>query len=359
MKAIDLFCGVGGLTRGLSDAGIEVVAGIDIDPGAGRTYEFNNPSAAFLCRDIRKVRSQELLDLLDGTPPSEVLLAGCAPCRSFSQQRRGCIRGHDATLLGAFGRFVKELVPGWILVENVPGLTEVPGFSTFRRFLATLRSLNYSVAQGVLNARDYGVPQHRRRFVLIASHKGRATLPEPCCGVGDRQYATVREWIAHFPPIKAGEEHRSVPNHFASPLTERNLRRLQATPHDGGDRRSWPKEMELRCHAGKNREYTDVYGRLWWDRQAPTLTGRCYSISNGRYGHPEQDRAISLREAASLQTFPDSYLFFGFRSHIAQHVGNAVPVLLAETLGATILQSAKGAGSRCALPVRQYGYRQS
>lgn len=342
MKAIDIFCGVGGLTRGLKDAGIEVVAGIDVDSRVGRTYEYNNRDSRFIAGNVRNLRGSDLRDLAAGVPSSQLLLAGCAPCRSFSQQRRGWVRGRDATLLGSFGRLVQELVPGWVLVENVPGLAAVPGYSTFRRFLATLKELDYSIAYGILNAQEFGVPQHRRRLVLIASKANAPSLPSPISGGGRAKHATVREWIGHFPPIRAGEAHPAVPNHVASPLTELNLQRLQATPLNGGDRRSWPKDLELQCHRGKYREYTDVYGRLWWDRPAPTLTGRCYSISNGRYGHPEQDRAISLREAASLQTFPDDYLFFGFRSHIAQQIGNAVPVNLARVLGDAILTVSAG-----------------
>lgn len=340
MKTIDIFCGVGGLTRGLKDAGIEVVAGIDLDPRVGQTYEFNNQDSRFIVSDVRRMPSSDLMSCVAGIPSSQLLLAGCAPCRSFSQQRRGWMRERDATLLGSFGRLVRELKPGWVLVENVPGLAAVPGFSTFRRFIATLRELKYAVTYGILNAREFGVPQHRRRLVLIASKGGVPALPSPISGRGRGRYATVREAIGHFPPIRAGEAHSGVPNHVASPLTEINFQRLQATPQDGGDRRSWPKDLELRCHRGKNREYTDVYGRLWWDRPAPTLTGRCHSISNGRYGHPEQDRAISLREAASLQTFPDNYVFFGYRSHIAQQIGNAVPVKLARILGDAILMAA-------------------
>jgi DNA (cytosine-5)-methyltransferase 1 len=341
MKAIDLFCGAGGLTRGLLNSGIEVIAGVDVDPALRQTYERNNERVRFICKDVRKLNANEINAVLASTPSSDLLLAGCAPCRSFSQQRRGSVRGHDATLLGAFRRLVGELEPGVVLIENVPGLTKVPGFSTFRRLLSTLQDMDYSIAQGILNARDFGVPQHRRRFVLIASRLGDPELPKPTRGSQGSPYETVRDWIAHFPPIAAGEEHTSVPNHVAAALTDRNLRRLQATPHDGGDRSSWPTDLRLACHVGRNREYTDVYGRLWWDRPAPTLTGRCHSVSNGRYGHPEQDRAISLREAASLQTFPDDYVFFGYRSHVAQHIGNAVPVRLAEVLGGVAAAMAK------------------
>ena len=338
MKAIDLFCGAGGLTRGLLNAGVEVVAGVDVDPTLRPTYEGNNYPSRFLVRDMRSVDPNELADLFGTTPASETIVAGCAPCQTFSKhQRSGRERGPDATLLAAVGRVVDAANPGWVLVENVPGLMAVPGYSTLRRFVSLLRSKGYSVAQGVLNAAGYGVPQHRRRFVLMASRVAEPLLPEAEFGTPSRRYRTVREWIAHFPPIAAGATHPWVPNHVAAKLSNTNLRRLQATPPDGGDRRAWPERLVLECHRGRESSFSDVYGRMWWDRIAPTLTARCNSISNGRFGHPEQDRAISLREAASLQTFGDDYVFFGTPTAIARQIGNAVPVKLAEAVGRTVL----------------------
>ena len=338
MRAIDLFCGAGGLTRGLLDAGVEVVAGIDVDPSVGETYELNNRPVRLLQRDIRNIDPEDLKVLLGTNGPSETLLAGCAPCQMFSKhQRSGRARGPDATLLAAVGRMVAAVRPGWVLIENVPGLVAVPGFSTLRRFVRLLRSTGYSIAHGILNACDHGVPQHRRRYVLIASQECEAVLPTPEFGNGRRALETVRQWIAHYPPIAAGDVHSAVPNHEASPLSRLNLDRLRVTPLDGGGRENWPSRLQLDCHRGSQNSFSDVYGRMWWDRVAPTLTGRCNSLSNGRFGHPEQDRAISLREAASLQSFPDDYLFLGTRTAIARQIGNAVPVRLAEALGRCIL----------------------
>ena len=338
MKALDLFCGAGGLTRGLLDAGIDVMAGIDIDPRVGNTYEANNAPSQFLRRDVRRIDPSELLAIAAVRDRTDLILAGCAPCRTFSKHRRnGRAREPDATLLSAFGKVVAAIRPGWVLVENVPGLTQVRGYSTHRRFLSLLDSLGYRTSQGVLNACEHGVPQHRRRYVMLACRHAIPSLPEPRFGRARKPLQTVRHWIAHYPVLEAGEAHPAVPNHVASSLSEMNLLRMRVTPPDGGDRTAWPSALTLPCHGGRNASFSDVYGRIWWDRIAPTLTGRCNSLSNGRFGHPEQHRAISLREAASLQTFPDHYVFYGPHSHVARHIGNAVPVLLAEALGRHVL----------------------
>ena len=169
--------------------------------------------------------------------------------------------------------------------------------------------------------------------MLIATRGVSASLPKSRHGTDLRPYKTVRSAISHFPPLKAGERHTEVPNHVAASISPLNLERLRYTPHDGGDRRQWPARLHLECHSGDYDGHTDVYGRMAWDSPAPTLTGRCHSISNGRYGHPTQDRAISLREAAAIQSFPDGYAFFGTNKGIAQQIGNAVPVRFAKELG--------------------------
>lgn len=344
MRALDFFCGGGGLTRGLLDAGISVIAGIDSDESCRATYEKNNRPANFVLEDVAHTSPASIWKLLGSRATSDLLIAGCAPCQPFSAHRKNHGKGlnaspnePEATLLSALGRIVEEITPGQVLVENVPGLANVTGFSTYRRFVRMLLSNGYRVAQAVLDAKRYGVPQTRRRLVLLAMRRGEAKLPSPSFGPGLRPYLTVRDAIAHYPPIKAGERHPLIRNHEAAALSELNLARLRRTPADGGDRRSWPMELRLECHAADYDGHTDVYGRMAWDRPAPALTGKCHSISNGRYGHPSQDRAISLREAASLQTFSDSYSFFGFRTHIAQQIGNAVPVKFAEALGKELM----------------------
>lgn len=341
MKAIDLFCGAGGLTLGLRRAGWAVVAGVDIDEAVKETYRNNNPGVRFVSADIRSVTDQDIRTLAGAIPGAELLLAGCAPCQPFSKQRRaGLRRRGDATLIGQFARLVMALEPRVVLMENVPGIAAVPGFSSFRRLLKTLRDCGYACDHGVLNARDFGVPQHRRRYVLLAVRGPSAKLPSPTHDPAS-DAVTVRETINRFPAIEAGDDNPSIPNHCAARLSDRNLRRIRATPPDGGSRRDWPKRLTLDCHS-RTTGFSDVYGRMWWDRVAPTLTSRCNSLSNGRFGHPEQDRAISLREAAALQTFPDDYEFFGAKNRIAGWIGNAVPVSFAQALGRAAMRAALG-----------------
>ncbi len=331
MKAIDFFCGAGGLTRGLLDAGIDVAAGFDIDEECRETYEHNNESR-FHSIDIRDVDLKTLKSLSRLRKFDNVLFAGCAPCQPFSQQRKSSSTHQSTTLLSEFGRLIQEAKPRAVVVENVPGMARVKGFSTFRRFLCLLENTGYGYSYDVLDAKKFGVSQTRRRLVLVAVRKCDSSVPEPTHGKV-RPYRTVRDAISHFPKLSAGETHNNVANHSAASITEINLERLRHTPPDGGDRRDWPEYLQLECHSNGYEGHTDVYGRMAWDIPSPTLTSRCHSISNGRYAHPEQDRAISLREAAALQSFPDNYRFFGSNKHIAQQIGNAVPVRFAIAVG--------------------------
>ena len=342
VKVYDFFCGVGGVTRGLSDAGLTVVAGIDIDEKCKRTFEHNNPDVEFIHRDIGEMTLADL-GMSECLPENnDVLFVACAPCQSFSCHRKwGKVRDRKGVLLHHFGRLVRAALPDYILVENVPGIAKVRGYSTLRRFRRTLGDLDYRQIEAIVDAKRFGVPQNRRRLVLIASRRGPISLPEPSHGEGLQPFHTVRQAIGHFPRISAGQRHDLVTNHVASHVSEMNLRRLCATPADGGDRRSWPLDLWLSCHKGDHAGHTDVYGRMYWDRPSPAITGKCVSISNGRYGHPEQDRAISIREAAALQTFPDRYEFFGEKTNIASQIGNAVPVRLAEKLGKHVLTLAE------------------
>lgn len=188
-----------------------------------------------------------------------------------------------------------------------------------------------------MNAKNYGVPQNRKRFVLIASRLFDPHIPPSTHGDNLLPFVTVRQTIENYPAIEAGEECVEIPNHKAARLSTINLQRIINTPHDGGSRTDWPEELWLNCHQG-TMGHTDVYGRMYWDRISPTLTSKCISISNGRFGHPEQNRAISLREAAALQTFRDDYIFVGSQGEIAKQIGNAVPVELAHALGEYILR---------------------
>ena len=342
MKAIDLFCGVGGLTFGLRRAGWDVIAGVDVDSTVAETYRRNNPGTRFVNADLRSVSDDDIRTLAGATPRRELLLAGCAPCQPFSKQRQRNGRGDrsDAALIVEFARLVKALRPGAVLMENVPGIESDLGQRSLSYFLETLRHCGYDSDRLVLNACEFGVPQHRRRYVLLALLDAPALLPRTAGAPFGVRNLTVRQAISHFPSICAGQTCPFIPNHYAARLSPLNMERIRSTPIDGGGRRDWPEELALRCHRRTGQGYSDVYGRMWWDRVAPTLTSRCNSLSNGRFGHPEQHRAISLREAAALQTFPDDYEFFGFKNSIARWVGNAVPVLFAEELGRAALNAA-------------------
>ena len=322
-------------------AGIRVVAGLDINERCRRTYESNNKPAKFLACDLREIRRQDLERWIRGIPKDELVFAGCAPCQPFSKQRRE-VDVRDKTLLSHFGRLVGEFLPGFVVIENVPGIVRLPGNSTYRRFIRLLRCLGYEVSEGVIDAKFFGVPQTRRRWVVIASLLAKPELPKPTHGLEGRPFVTVRDAIAHFPRIAAGEQSASVPNHRAASITARNLLRLKATPRDGGSRKQWPKSLVLDCHRGDYRGHSDVYGRMRWDTPAPALTCKCFSISNGRYGHPEQSRAISLREAARLQSFRDDFIFYGkTQEEVGVQIGNAVPVQLARHLALSLLELRK------------------
>jgi DNA (cytosine-5)-methyltransferase 1 len=339
MYAIDFFCGGGGLTRGLLDAGISVVLGVDADESCHETYESNNHPSQFLHADIRTLSFEDIREHIIEVPPEDLMFAACAPCQPFTQLKRGEDRDGEATLLGQVARLVQEVQPHQIFVENVPGLARVRGSSIHRRFRKMLRESGYGYCEGVVDAKAYGVPQTRRRFIIIAIKGVTPTLPPPTHGPGLLAYETVQSAIGEYPPLEAGQTHLTVPNHRASALTAINLERIRHTPHDGGDRRAWPQDIWLDCHMNGHQGHTDVYGRMYWERPAPTLTCKFHSLSNGRYGHPEQDRAISLREGASLQGFDNDFVFHAETlTQMAAQIGNAVPVGLAEAVGRHILQ---------------------
>ncbi len=346
MRAVDFFCGAGGFTAGIRRAGIDVLGGVDADETCRLTYTMNNPGTKFICADLRELSVDDLTSEFPDlqVDDDDLLFVGCAPCQPFSQQRRVERPHPDGALLSSFGRLVEAFRPGCVIVENVPGIAAVRGNSTYNRFRCMLRRHGYSVKSAVLDAKAYGVPQSRRRLVLIASRIVDVTLPVATHGPELIPWVTVRDAIGHFPALRAGDSAVGLPNHRASALSPLNAERMRHTPKDGGSRNAWPGRLVLECHKDEHRGHSDVYGRMRWDNPAPTLTGRCHSISNGRFGHPEQDRALSLREAAALQTFPDDYEFFGVMRKIALNIGNAVPVELAAILGRHVTALASTAG---------------
>lgn len=340
ISAVDLFCGAGGLTHGVIEAGIEVVAGIDLDEQMRYAYTRNNPGAAFLCRDITDTDPHEVERLF--APGKYKLLAGCAPCQPFSKLTNGGGRHPDWGLLDHFGRLIARILPELVTMENVPELCK-RGRRVFQRFLGTLEEHGYHVDWRVVHCPEYGVPQSRRRLVLLASRLGEIKLPEGRYRRAS-QWRTVRQTIGRLRPLAAGEADPADALHAAPQLSPLNLERLRATPRNGGTRHAWPEHLVLDCHRKKSGErYYSIYGRMWWDRPAPTMTTLCTGIGNGRFGHPEQDRSITLREAALFQTFPRSYQFWPpdqkvNRRAVGRMIGNAVPPRLAKELGMAIMQ---------------------
>ena len=333
---VDLYCGLGGLTHGLLRGGVHVVAGVDIDPECRFPYERNN-SARFIEADVCQLTGTDLHALWG--PEHITLLAGCAPCQPFSSySRSGRPTRQDEKwhLVAEFGRLVQESTPDLVTVENVPQMAD---HDVFEDLLATLAG--YHIWWDIVQCVDYGVPQTRRRLVLLASRASSIALLPPAC-TPRRELKTVRRIISHLPPLEAGATDPADPLHSAPSLSELNIRRIRASSA-GGSWREWPPELRAACHRRRTGEtYPSVYGRMEWDAPAPTLTTQCFGYGNGRFGHPEQDRAISLREAAMLQTLPQTYEFLAPGqlpkfSVLGRLIGNAVPVRLGEVVASSLL----------------------
>lgn len=341
VTGIDLFCGAGGLTYGLKKAGIDVIAGIDLDPACEFPFTKNN-RAAFIRKDVKDVAGDELSSLY---PKGAVrLLAGCAPCRPFSQFRRGADgkKHEEWGLLSEFSRLVIEIKPDLVTMENVPGLASKGVFHTFVR---RLRSAGYEVHARSVYCPTVGIPQQRRRLVLVASLIGPISVPPG--GVRPEEYITVRNAIGHLRKLSAGQTDAKDSLHKARGVSQKNLERLRAS-RPGGTWKDWPKELRSKCHRKKSgASYKSVYARMEWDEPSPTITTQAYNFGTGRFGHPDQDRAITLREAAILQTFPREYEFVGpgqpvFLGPIGRLIGNAVPPLLGLHIGRELMRVAAG-----------------
>ena len=327
---------------------MEVSFALDFDAEARDTFEANFADVHFESADIREVDVDELRDQVQDERPNPILFSGCAPCQPYTKQnttRPRFDRDERVPLLALFGELIERCLPDLVFVENVPGLQKLDSRSQpFGGFLERLATAGYEVDYRAVRLSRYGVPQSRRRLVLVASLHGAIRLPDETHGPGtaNQRYETVRDWIGHLPPIGPGEEHAEVENHRAARLSALNMERVKATP-EGCGRRDWPDKLKLDCH--KDFEgYSDVYGRMSWDSPASGLTTRCISYSNGRFGHPEQNRAISVREAACLQTFPEDFVFKGSMESMARQIGNAVPVRLAEVIGEGFVEHLTDAG---------------
>lgn len=339
---IDFFSGCGGTSAGLRDAGMKIAAAVDFDSAASATYRANFPEAEFHEVDIRKLAHDAFDHLVPNDAP--LVFSACAPCQPYSSMRPTASRARpqERSLLLTLIPFMDRLRPDVLIVENVPGLQRIPGGSTWNRFLRHLARTGYSTRWGVVDCRDYGVPQRRKRLVLLASRHGEIDLPTPTHGGNRRPYSTVRDWIGSLPAIQAGETYTEDPLHRSGALGDLNMRRIMALS-EGGSRSEWPDDLWLECHRN-SKGHQDAYGRMRYDDTAPVLTTKCTDITNGRYGHPTQHRAISAREAALLQTFPLEYKFLGSLKSITKQIGNAVPVLVAKAMGDHIVEHLHGAG---------------
>lgn len=335
--AVDLFCGAGGLSYGLQRAGVTVAAGVDLDPACRFPFE-TNIDAPFLNEDVRDVTGARLSRLW---PSGSIrLLAGCAPCRPFSPYRRGADTSdeEDWPLLAEFGRLIAETGVELVTMENVP---RIGSSRVFLDFVDGLRALGYVVSWKSCYGPNYGLAQTRRRLVLLASQLGSVDLPAGRSN--GASHRTVRDEIACLPPIKAGESDPNDPLHTSRRLSDVNLKRIRAS-RPGGTWRDWPKELRAPCHRkASGRTFRNVYARMEWDKPSPTITTYAHNFGTGRFGHPEQDRPISLREAGMLQGFPRDYRFVRdgepvYFTVMGRLIGNAVPPPISEAVGEALLE---------------------
>ena len=338
ITAVDLFCGAGGLTHGLTRAGIRVRLGVDVDPACRFPLETNN-AAEFMEADVAKLKPSDLASAFGDSKIT--FLAGCAPCQPFSSYSQSARRDgphEDWELLSSFMELVLAVRPTLVTMENVPPLRSQ---KIFEDFVTALLDAGYFVDFAVVDGRDIGLPQRRQRLVLVASLLGPITIPKAA-----KPAVTVKDVISGLPSIEAGTADPHDTLHASASLSELNLARIRHSK-PGGTWRDWPEELVAACHTRQTGStYPSVYGRMEWDQPAPTMTTQCYGFGNGRFGHPEQDRAISLREAAMLQSFPQSYAFvpddadINF-SMLGRMIGNAVPVLLGEYIGEILVEHVK------------------
>lgn len=347
LYAIDLFSGCGGTTCGLKKAGLEVKAAVEINPAAVKTYKENNKEVSVISDDIRNVSGKELREKSGISEKERLLLVACPPCQGFSAIRNGGQDDKRNQLVFEFIRLIEEMKPDFILMENVAGMSKGKGKKVFSEAVKRFKE-HYECIYDVLNAADYGVPQMRKRLVLHGIRKDLLTalrekefnlsLPE-VTHRNPKRKENLPIWktasvILGLPEIGAGEtcNVKEVYNHTCNGMSETNMKRIQYIREHGGDRRCLPDTLALACHRNKG-GHTDVYGIMDMEKPAPTITGGCMHYSKGRYGHPYQDRALSAREAARLQSFDDDYIFYGSNAEVALQIGNAVPVDLAKASG--------------------------
>ncbi len=354
---VDLFCGVGGLTHGLILAGLNVTAGIDSDSSCQYAYEHNNTGSRFITADLSVLDPFEIKALYLNADLR--VLVGCAPCQPFSKYTKRYRKGEQNggreadiwqndnkwKLLYSFLNIVEFIMPDIVSMENVP---ELENERVFKDFYNALIRMGYTVHYYVVYCPDYGVPQNRRRLVLLASFLGDLTLIKPL--YNKNNYLTVRTSIENLPHINAGVINKDDVIHSAARLSSINIQRIQNSV-PGGTWQDWDDSLKLKCHKKRSgKTYRSIYGRMVWDAPAPTITTQFYGYGNGRFGHPEQDRALTLREGALLQTFPYDYKFIDptkkfNRREVGVHIGNAVPVELGRAIGISIKNHIKEVNS--------------
>ena len=352
-KAIDLFCGAGGLSTGLKKSGFRLCLGVDIDEKALKTYKCNLKRTKVLKEDIKKVTGERITELTGINRRDNFLLAGCPPCQGFSSLGKRDANDEKNELVYEYIRIINELEPSFILMENVPGMSNGVGKEIFKNVVKELEE-NYHVEYATLNAADFGVPQIRKRLVLhgirndVYANLGldkekQKILPKSTHSKekkkGYRKWVTVRKAIFDLPILGAGESYDDgiIKNHKARSLSETNIERLQEIRLHGGNREMISEELQLECHKKENVSYTDTYGIIDPDKPAPTITSGCTIISKGRYCHPTQNRGLSIREAARLQSFDDKFEFQGNMGEMSLQIGNAVPPKLAQASGKVII----------------------
>ncbi|MDD5372480.1 MAG: DNA cytosine methyltransferase [Sulfurimonas sp.] len=344
ISAVDLFCGIGGLSFGLKKSGIEIKAGIDFDDSCKYAYE-TNCNSEFMYADVSSVQKEDINKYFE---EDEIkVLVGCAPCQPFSTYTLNGDKQKDQRwqLLYHFARLIKETNPDIVSMENVPNLLNFKKEPVLDNFIKDLKDGGYYVWHGIVYSPDYGIPQKRKRLVLLASKKGEIKIIKPTHK--PNEYVTVKDVIGNLAPIGAGETAMNDFIHKASNISEKNLKRIRQSKPGGSWKTDWDEELKLECHKKENgKSYGSVYGRMRWNEPSPTMTTFCTGIGNGRFGHPEQDRAISLREAAILQTFPKDYKFVDKEENlkfgqVSRQIGNAVPPKLGEVIGKSIIEHLK------------------
>jgi DNA (cytosine-5)-methyltransferase 1 len=339
---VDLFSGAGGLSLGLIQSGFESLLAVDSDQHACRTYELN--IGRIIKEDLARVTTQFICEAAHIGQGQLDLVCGGPPCQGFSVQRRGDREDHRNELVTRFAELAVGIRPRAILMENVPGLLGIRGRAEYETFCRVLTDSGYCIKARTLDAADYGAPQHRiRAFVVGWLPEAFANFDFPAASHREGTWKTVRDSIADLPePPNDYTEHPDYPNHVKVHISPLNEQRISHIP-PGGGRTDLPSDLQLPCHRKDNgHRHLDVYGRLYWDRPAGTITAMFDNFTRGRFAHPERNRSITNREGARLQTFPDRFLFTGPKKDVARQIGNAVPPLMGAILGGSILAALEG-----------------